>query len=1170
MRKQWTNMDDLLAEAVEISQAPAREAFIRRVCAGDQEQFAELQSLVNDYFAAESLLDHPAVLMATVDYPVAQDANQQIGPYKVRELLGEGGMGSVYVAEQTQPVRRKVALKIIKPGMDSRQVISRFEAERQALALMDHPNIARVLDAGTTTTGRPYFVMELVKGVPITEFCDSHQLGTRERLELFIQVCQAVQHAHQKGIIHRDLKPSNILVTLHDTTPVVKVIDFGVAKAIGQQLTENTLYTGFSQMLGTPLYMSPEQAGQSGLDIDTRSDIYTLGVLLYELLTGSTPFTSETMKQAGFDEMRRIIREVDPPRPSARVSTLQLETLSTISLQRKMEPQHLKRQLRGELDWIVMKAIEKDRNRRYESASGLAMEIRRYLNDEPVLAGPPSSTYRLGKFARRNRGLLVTLSLVGLAIVAGGLTAAWQAWEAGQARNDARQKEQLAETNFQKALDAVDQMLTRLANQKLRNIPQMEELSREILNEALKFYEEFKSQRIADPAVLQRIGSARRVLALIQMQMGQGKAAEESTRVALGIFEDLHERFPERQDYTVELAETYDCMGWHTALGDASKMAGYHRQAISILEPIVNRQLAEGMPTALGLRSRLGKSYQSLGARLNNLNNLNEAETALRRAISLCEGDLENGQRIAALAHFELAEIFEKKERFEKALDEVEIPIAHGEKMLEKTPNDQFVLQELAQALETRGRLLVRVGKKEGAEASFNRTLVLLTDLAEKYPSLIGYQDHLKNVLKNLESHYKDMGNLEKSVEMARQRGVLKERILARLQTAVDSSPNDFNALELLFRYRWSHSGNDKKKCFEPAKKMTEIQPENPVGWLYLGQCLVESKKWEEGIQALNKVLELTGNPSGEVFFYRGVAYLATRRFSLARQDLERGIQLTEDRWWRRKRLAEACFNLADYSEALRQLTLAFQENPKDLSIINWIPPETIAACPDESFKKAMVDLAGKAVEFHKGSSQSLQVRAQLSASLGQADLALRDFDAAVTKGQMDCFPCYQHALLACNRGDQAKYRSVCEQMLRRFGDSNDLKERHFAIWTCLLMPDTLPDYSALEKIALRNLEDNEDKKTALNALGGVLLRAGKLEEALIVLVQSENCPLFSGNSGYGKYFLAMVYQGLGQADSARVWLAKARQEIQSGQSDSWNRKLTRDLLDREISGRLP
>jgi WD40 repeat protein len=389
------------------------------------------------------------------------------------EQIGEGGFGVVFMAEQQQPLRRKVALKVLKPSMDTGQVVARFEAERQALALMDHPNIAKVLDAGQTGSGQPYFVMELVRGLPITDYCDQNQLGLKERLELFVAVSQAVQHAHQKGIIHRDLKPSNVLVTLHDGTPVVKVIDFGVAKAIGQQLTDKTLFTGFAQMIGTPLYMSPEQAEMSELDVDTRSDIYALGVLLYELLTGTTPFDQARLREVGFDEMRRIIREEEPPRPSTRISTLG-QAATTVSAQRQSDPGVLARLFRGELDWIVMKALEKDRNRRYETASAFAADVQRYLNDEPVLACPPSAWYRFRKFARRNKAVLVTVVAVVVALVValGSLVGAVMVLAGSNARIKAeqdltRQEQQKTEAALARETRVKDGLLRALYFQRI-------------------------------------------------------------------------------------------------------------------------------------------------------------------------------------------------------------------------------------------------------------------------------------------------------------------------------------------------------------------------------------------------------------------------------------------------------------------------------------------------------------------------------------------------------------------------------------------------------------------------------------------------------------------------------------------------------------------------------
>jgi serine/threonine protein kinase/tetratricopeptide (TPR) repeat protein len=403
-----------------------RAAFLRRACGEDQAVRGRVEELLQEQEQLGSFLESPAAGPAgTADeQPVREGPGTVIGPYKLLEQIGEGGFGVVFMAEQHEPIRREVALKILKPGMDTRQVIARFEAERQALALMDHPNVSKILDAGQARSGRPYFVMDLVEGVPITAYCDQNQLPVRERLELFMHVCQAVQHAHQKGIIHRDLKPTNVLVTLHDGTPVPKIIDFGIAKALGQQLTDKTLHTGFAQMIGTPLYMSPEQATLSNGDVDTRSDIYSLGVLLYELLTGTTPFAKERFSHVGYEELRRIIREEEPSKPSTRISTLG-QAATTVSTNRKSDPKRLNQLFRGELDWIVMKALEKDRNRRYQTVSAFAADVGRYLNDEAVEACPPSAMYRFRKFTRRNKAALGMAGFVFAVFIALAGSAVW-------------------------------------------------------------------------------------------------------------------------------------------------------------------------------------------------------------------------------------------------------------------------------------------------------------------------------------------------------------------------------------------------------------------------------------------------------------------------------------------------------------------------------------------------------------------------------------------------------------------------------------------------------------------------------------------------------------------------------------------------------------------------
>jgi WD40 repeat protein/serine/threonine protein kinase len=483
--KNVTAVESIFTSALTKATPEELAAYLDEACGPDAELRRHVERLLQANGQAGGFLNGSAPV-ATIDEPPALERpGTWIGPYKLLEKIGEGGMGEVWVAEQQEPIRRRVALKVIKPGMDSRAVLARFEAERQALALMNHPNIARVLDAGTIgeseprtsvsggsgplpdgrgSVGRPYFVMELVKGTPITEYCDIRKLSPRQRLELFVPVCQAIQHAHQKGVIHRDIKPSNVLVEMYDDRPVPKVIDFGVAKAVGQRLTEKTLYTGFGALVGTPAYMAPEQATFNALDVDTRADVYSLGVLLYELLAGSPPFEPERLKKAALDEVLRLVREQEPPRPSTRLSTSQSK--ATIAAVRQSDPDNLARLVRGELDWVVMKALEKDRTRRYDMAAGLARDVERYLKGDAVEACPPTVGYRLRKLARKHKPALATAAaFIGLLLV-GTIISTWQAVRATNAEDEAARQRDVAQKNEQAAQQERDEV--RKANQALQ------------------------------------------------------------------------------------------------------------------------------------------------------------------------------------------------------------------------------------------------------------------------------------------------------------------------------------------------------------------------------------------------------------------------------------------------------------------------------------------------------------------------------------------------------------------------------------------------------------------------------------------------------------------------------------------------------------------------------
>jgi serine/threonine protein kinase/tetratricopeptide (TPR) repeat protein len=523
-----------------------RAALLERVCQGKPELRARVEVLLKADVASSPLSKQSPTLDLTAGFNHTAQASPDLvgsiidGRFKLQQKLGEGGMGTVWVAEQEQPVKRRVALKLIKAGMDSAQVIRRFEAERQALALMDHTNIAKVLDAGTAANGRPYFVMELVKGVPITKYCDEVHASIKNRLELFVQVCSAVQHAHQKGIIHRDIKPSNVLIAMQDGKPVPKVIDFGVAKALHSKLADKTMYTEIGQIIGTLEYMAPEQAELSAMDIDTRADIYALGVLLYELLTGSTPITRERMKSAAFAEVIRLIKEEDPPKPSTRL-TQSKESLANLAALRKTDPKHLSAELKGELDWVVLKALEKDRTCRYETANGFARDIQRYLSNEVVEARPSSAGYRLRKLVARNRGKVIAASFIALSLLAGVIGTIISLMEARKQRDIAELARQSESVERQRAdqqaavVQAVNEFLTKdiLGANPYTGLNTGTEGGPSVL-EAIQKAAKVVGQRFSDRPLIE--ASVRRSIGVAMLEYNRLDPAAEQLDLAIGLF----------------------------------------------------------------------------------------------------------------------------------------------------------------------------------------------------------------------------------------------------------------------------------------------------------------------------------------------------------------------------------------------------------------------------------------------------------------------------------------------------------------------------------------------------------------------------------------------------------------------------------------------------------
>jgi serine/threonine protein kinase/tetratricopeptide (TPR) repeat protein len=789
-------LKELFLAATQMPDRAQREAWLIQQCGQERDLLAKVQALLQARDNPESFPDSlapPAPLphqqatqpprpapAAAIDPPVAEDPGSAIGPYKLLQQIGEGGMGAVYLAEQVAPVKRRVALKLVKAGMDSARVIARFEQERQALALMDHPHIAKVLDGGTTESGRPYFVMELVKGIPITKFCDQEHLTPKERLELFIPVCQAVQHAHQKGIIHRDLKPSNVLIALYDGKPVPKVIDFGLAKAMGQKLTDRTMFTEVGQVVGTLEYMAPEQAELNNLDIDTRADIYSLGVLLYELLTGSPPFTAKQLRSLAFDEMLRVIRECEPPRPSTKLSSS--AELPAIAAKRKLEPAKLAKVLRGDLDWIMLKCLEKERARRYETANGLAMDVQRYLVDEPVLASPPSRRYRLNKFLRKHRGPVLAAGLIVL-LLAGGivgtslgfLQAERQRVLAEQREREALDEKARAEASQRQAIEALQATTDAVVEQLIAAKPQVSQVERQFLETTLQRWQAFAAERGEGELARSVRAEGAFHVAYLRARLGLREQAVEGGREAIALLEKLVADFPTVPRHRRGLAQSHNNLGTVLQeLGRHAEAEAAHRRALTLQDG-----LAVEFPGVPEYRADLADSHNNLGNLYLSLGKLAGAEAAYQRAVHLKEelttefptvpryrADLAQAHGNLGVCLWRLGKHVEAEAAFRRAVT-----------LLAEFPAVPKYCNLLAISHSNLGALLRELGRRAEAEVALRQAVTVADKLAAEFPAVPEYRFHLATNHGSLGILLTELGRWDLAEEQHRAALAIRERL---------------------------------------------------------------------------------------------------------------------------------------------------------------------------------------------------------------------------------------------------------------------------------------------------------------------------------------------------------------------------------------------------------
>jgi tetratricopeptide (TPR) repeat protein/serine/threonine protein kinase len=1086
------NEQTLFAEALERVDPQERAAFLDRACQGDPALRARIERLLVQHEHGGGFLESPPVpLTAAIDEPATERRGTAIGPYKLLEPIGEGGMGTVWMAQQTEPVKRLVAVKLIKAGMDSKQVIARFEAERQALALMDHPNIAKVLDAGTTGAGRPYFVMDLVKGAPITRYCDEHRLPPRQRLELFLPVCQAVQHAHQKGVIHRDLKPSNVLVALYDGRPAPKVIDFGVAKAAGQALTDKTLVTGFGAIVGTLEYLSPEQAESNQLDIDTRSDVYSLGVLLYELLAGSPPFTRKEQK-GGLLEMLRLIREQEPTRPSARLSAA--EGLPTLAANRGMEPAKLTRLVRGELDWIVTKALEKDRNRRYETASGFALDVQHYLADEPVLACPPSAGYRLRKFARRNKRMLVTGALVGVMLmVAVGAVTSSIGWIV-------RDREAREEETARRAREALTRARVLVRENKVA-------LARQVLTEAMQHH---GNDRAALGSLAEEIGGLEAELGKLENFLGlvdQARLPPLSTGSRGATTTDFVDRSAPDQlppfrwigasTPTLQVLACYGVMerpDWLVALEGG------------LLTPVQQRQVRrvvyeELLLLAADLVNQGHRSRQELSpkdAARKALAYLEKAETAFRLTRSF--------YRIRARCRRALGHEGAARQDEARAL-QTPATIAWDHYLLGLAAHDAGDKAEAVKQFEAALRVeptdymsLLWLGACQGnlgrEEKDFVASAMAFTGCIMKRPA-----HAFPHACRGMA--YLQLGRKEEALAD-----------LTRFSELDGGTPQASNARAVVFLAR----GRPAEALVEFTKAI-ELDPKYLEAWHWRGVAYGKLNQPGKAVADFSRAIELDPK-SAPAWGSRGVAHWELGQLEKALADLTRAIELDPKSApaWTNRGLTHA--KLRQWDKALADYARALELDPKFAPA--WTSRGELHQKRNE-LGKALADYT-RAIELGPKSATAWNNRGFAYSLLGQRDKAIGDFTRAI---ELDpkLAPAWSHrGCVYSERGQPDKARADCSR-------ATELAPDKPVVWrNWALVYGNLGELDKALASSTRAIKLDPKEARSWNGRGDVYARLGQPDKAIADFSKAIELDPNDASAWYNR---GVTYKELGRLEKA-------------------------------------